>query len=80
MSKATIEDAQNLLDGALIDVSDSETKFKIRTAQQFLEDLKQPENDLLEIVEEECDSKYKDEDSLSASDHPNLTNFAESLT
>lgn len=54
MSTATIEDAIEALEGALAAVDDSEARFKIRTALQFLVVLEQREGEVISLVEEEC--------------------------
>lgn len=55
MTEATINDAKKTLRGALEDIEDSETRYKIRTALQFLEVLKYQEEELVKIVEGECE-------------------------
>jgi hypothetical protein len=57
MSKATIEEAEKLFKGALDDIEDAE--YKLRTGIQLLEILKYQEDELLTIVEEECQSADK---------------------
>ena len=52
MSKATIEEAEKLFKGALDDIEDAE--YKLRTGIQLLEILKYQEDELVTIVEEEC--------------------------
>jgi hypothetical protein len=52
MSKATIESTKAVLESVLAEVEDSEQKFKIRTALQFLEALEQQEDEVVEVVEE----------------------------
>jgi hypothetical protein len=53
MSKATIEEAEKLFHGALDDIESAE--YKLRTGIQLMEILKYQEDELLTIVEENCE-------------------------
>jgi hypothetical protein len=59
MSKATIDNTKSVLHSVLEEVDDSEQKFKIRTALQFLEVLQQQEDEVVEIFEEDCHGDYE---------------------
>jgi hypothetical protein len=57
MSKATVEEAEKLFNGALEDIENAEDK--LRTGLQLLEILKYQEDEMMTIVEENCQGEDK---------------------